>query len=254
MGTGPKFQDHFSTVASRYAEFRPLYPRQLFEWIGSLAPDRQKVWDCATGNGQAAVGLAGFFDAVVATDGSAEQITNATPHPRIKYSVAPAEASGLESDSVDAVTVAQAAHWFDLEKFYTEARRVLRSDGVVVIWCYGHTEFEDERIQRIIMDFYSNIVGPYWPAGRRLIEEHYQSILFPFPEIPVPSFQMKGEFTLDRFMGYLRTWSATQRYMQARGLDPVVELEQSLLPLWPRGGLSPGFRWPIYLRAGRYKP
>src|SRR5687768_13286295 len=132
-----EFKDHFSDVAEKYAEFRPVYPRGLFQWIAGVAPRRKRVWDCATGNGQAAVALGEFFEEVVATDASAEQVANAARQERIQYGVASAENSGLASISVDAITVAQAAHWFDLPKFYAEAKRVLRPDGALILWCYG---------------------------------------------------------------------------------------------------------------------
>ena len=122
------FPDHFSGVAGAYAEFRPRYPDALFDWLAEAAPSRELAWDCATGNGQAAVALARVFTRVVATDASAEQVQAATPHPRVEYRVGPAEESGLTSDSADAVTVAQALHWFDRPSFYAEASRVLRRE------------------------------------------------------------------------------------------------------------------------------
>ncbi len=60
-----KFKDHFSGHAANYAKFRPNYPRQLFEYLVSIAPGRGRAWDCATGNGQAAVGLSAFFECVI---------------------------------------------------------------------------------------------------------------------------------------------------------------------------------------------
>src|SRR5438128_9881923 len=71
-----KFKDHFSKQAAGYAKFRPHYPQRLFAYLGSIAPSRQLAWDCGTGNGQAAVGLASLFDRVIATDASAKQIAN----------------------------------------------------------------------------------------------------------------------------------------------------------------------------------
>ena len=50
------FKDHFSGHASAYAAFRPSYPPELFEQLAALNTRRERAWDCATGNGQAAVG------------------------------------------------------------------------------------------------------------------------------------------------------------------------------------------------------
>jgi ubiquinone/menaquinone biosynthesis C-methylase UbiE len=123
------FKDHFSKQAADYAIFRPSYPQELFAYLGSIAPSRGLAWDCGTGNGQAAVGLTSVFDRVIATDASAKQIANAHPHKRVDYRVARAEESGLESANVDLILIAQALHWFDLDRFYAEARRVLKPDG-----------------------------------------------------------------------------------------------------------------------------
>ena len=96
-----KFSDHFSGHAVDYAKFRPRYPKELFRWLASVAPSTELAWDCATGNGQAAVELAEVFERVIATDASEKQIVNAEKHPRVEYRVAPAEESGLESNNVD---------------------------------------------------------------------------------------------------------------------------------------------------------
>jgi ubiquinone/menaquinone biosynthesis C-methylase UbiE len=141
------FKDHFSSVAGNYAAFRPDYPRELFQWLASVSPARSAAWDCATGNGQAAVGLAEYFKTVIGTDASADQIANATPHPKIRYSVVPAEKSGLTAQSMDLITVAQSAHWFDLDRFYSEVRRVLRPGGCVALWCYGVIEFDSRKFR-----------------------------------------------------------------------------------------------------------
>ena len=129
--TGASFKDHFSKQAADYATFRPRYPQKLFEYLGSIAPSRRLAWDCGTGNGQAAVGLASTFHRVIATDASEKQIANAQQHERIDYRVASAEDSGIQSEMIDLIMVAQALHWFDLDRFYDEARRVLKRDGVL---------------------------------------------------------------------------------------------------------------------------
>ena len=123
------FKDHFSHQAADYAKFRPRYPREMFEYLATIVQSKKVAWDCATGNGQAAVELAAVFDRVIATDASKKQIANAQPHDRVEYRIAPAEKSGLESDSIDLVMVAQALHWLDSSRFYPELRRVLKDDA-----------------------------------------------------------------------------------------------------------------------------
>ena len=157
------FQDHFSGFANRYADFRPHYPAALFDYFATLVPRNSLVWDCACGNGQATLDLAQRFDRVVATDASREQIASATPHPKVEFRVAPAEQSGLPDGSIGLITVAQALHWFDLERFYAEAKRVLSPGGALAVWAYGINVVEGDGVNQLVQDFYANIVGPYWP-------------------------------------------------------------------------------------------
>src|SRR5438105_4357655 len=136
------FKDHFSNQAADYARFRPRYPREMFEYLGTISPGRKLAWDCATGNGQAAVELAEVFDRVIATDASEKQIANAQPHERVEYRVAPAEESGIESGTIDLVMIAQALHWLDLARFYAEARLVLKPGGVLAASAYNLLHIE----------------------------------------------------------------------------------------------------------------
>src|SRR5258705_6592418 len=152
------FKDHFSKQAADYAIFRPGYPQELFTYLGSIAPSRQLAWDCGTGNGQAAVGLASLFDRVIATDASEKHIANAQSHKIVEYRVAPAENSSIESETLDLVMVAQALHWFDLGHFYAEVRRVLKNNGVFAASAYNLFTAEpptDEGVNR----YYTTVVG-----------------------------------------------------------------------------------------------
>ena len=245
------FADHFSGVAGAYAEHRPRYPDGLFAWLASIAPRREVAWDCATGNGQAAVGIAPYFDRVVATDASAAQIAAALPHERVEYRVAPAEASGLPSATTDLVTVGQALHWFDRPTFFAEARRVLRPNGVVAAWTYGASRFDDPRLDAAHRAFYVDEVGPYWPAERSFVETGYRDIEFPFEEIDAPSFEMETRWPLSTFIGYVGTWSAVTRFRSARGVDPVPELARALAAEWGDPQTKRRIRWPLAMRVGR---
>jgi len=224
------FHDYFSGVAKPYADFRPHYPAALFDYLATLVPRNSLVWDCACGSGQASLDLAARFDKVLATDASQQQIASATPHPRIEYRVAPAEQSGAGDRSISLVTVAQAVHWFDFNRFYAEVNRVLTPNGVIAVWVYGINTVEGEEVNRPVQNFYWKGVGPYWPPERKLVEEGYCSIPFPFVEIQTPTFQMEAQWTLDQLLGYFSTWSATSRCRSTTGQDPLkplaVELEQ----------------------------
>lgn len=245
-----EFKDHFSSASDRYAAYRPDYPAALFAWLAGLRAERDLAWDCATGSGQAALGLVQHFRRVVATDASAEQIRHAAPHPLIDYRVAPAEASGLVDRSVDLVCVAQAAHWFDLPRFYAEAARSLKPGGMIAVWGYGRMVLPGE-MDALFQRFYAETVGPYWPPERALIDDGYRSLDFPFAEIEAPAFSIEVEWTLPRLLDYLSTWSAVKRYQAARGCDPLPALLAELRSLWGDPGAARALQWPLFLRAGR---
>jgi SAM-dependent methyltransferase len=248
------FKDYFSSVSQGYASFRPSYPPELFRWLASLPARRNFAWDCACGSGQAAIHLADHFDRVAATDASAAQIASAPREAaNIEWRAAPAEASGLPGGSVDLITVAQALHWFDRPKFFAEAKRVLHPGGAIAVWCYGINTVEDQAVNDWVQDFYSNVVGPYWPPERRIVEAGYRTREFPFQEITVPSFAMDVRWDLPRFLGYFRTWSAVTRYIAAKGVDPVRELERKLTPVWGPPEQERLVRWPLSGRAGRLR-
>jgi ubiquinone/menaquinone biosynthesis C-methylase UbiE len=219
----------------------------LFSWLASIAPGREVAWDCATGSGQAAVELAEFFDRVIATDASKGQIANAEQHRRVEYRIATAEKSGLESSSVDLVTVAQALHWFDLEKFYSEARRVLRPRGVLAATAYKLATVSPE-IDVAVNRYYSDIVGSYWPEERRVVEK-FEELPFAFAEIESPTFEMIAEWSVEQLLGYLRTWSATQRFMAAEKRDPLAEVETKLRQAWREQRRR--VVWPLTVKVGR---
>ena len=246
----PGFNDQFSSVADGYVRYRPTYPDRLFAWLATLVPDRGLAWDCATGSGQAAQGLARHFDRVVATDASAAQLGNARPDPRIEYRQAPAHASGLPDRSAALVTVAQALHWLDLGSFWPEARRVARPGGVVAVWCYSGVTI-DPAVDPLIRTYYRDVVGPHWAPERILVDEGYRSVVFPFPEITAPPFEIAVEWTLADLEGYLRSWSASASYRKAHGEDPVARVHPALEAAWGRPDDAKPVRWPLHVRVGR---
>jgi len=244
------FKDHFSKQATDYAKFRPQYPRSLFKFVARAAPDDRLVLDCATGNGQAAVALAEFFQEVIALDASADQIANAEPNERVKYRVAAAESTGLAADSVAAITVAQALHWFDLDAFYTEARRVLAPSGVIAVWAYNYLRLSPD-LDALVRRYHDEIVGPFWPPERRLVGRGYRKMPFPFHEIETPEFQIEVRWSLGHLLGYLRTWSATQRFLAANERDPVELVEPDLGRAWGNPSERKRAIWPLTVRLGR---
>jgi len=246
---GMSFQDHFSTQANAYARFRPVYPDALYAWLASAVATRELVWDCGTGSGQAAVALAAHFTQVIASDPSREQIAHAAKHARVRYVVTSAEQPPVEALGADLVTAAQALHWFDSARFYPALERVLKPDGLFAAWCYGLMRITPA-VDAVVLHYYTDVVGPYWPPDRRHIESGYRSLPFPLKELTAPEFEMTARWTLEDLYGYLDTWSATRRYLAARGVDPLVSLRPALAAAWG-GALERPVSWPLFLRIGR---
>ncbi len=243
------FKDHFSAQAADYAKFRPGYAREFFDYLVSIAPSRQLAWDCGTGNGQAALGLALVFDRVIATDASEKQISKAQPHERVEYHVAPAEDSAMDSGSVDLIMVAQALHWFDLDRFYAETQRVLKPDGVLAASAYNLLQIEPA-IDEVVNRYYYEVVGPFWPPERKLVER-FSDLPFPSHGIDPPKFEMRASWNLDHLVGYLRTWSSTQRFTAAKGSDPLKQIMDELRAAWGAPEQTRNIIWPLTLRIGR---
>lgn len=247
------FHDHFSHGAADYAEARPTYPPALFALLADLAPGRSAAWDCGTGNGQAARGLAEFFEIVYATDPSQQQIERASLHPRIRYARSAETAPFLADESLDLVTAAQAAHWFDRDLFYHEAKRVLRPRGWIAIWCYELCLI-DPAIDALLRSFYIDALAPFWPPERAHVETAYRELDFPFAERPFPGLFMEHDWSLEQFTGYLRTWSAVKRCQEASGIDPVHGprgIHDRLQVHWTG---RRRVRWPLSGRMGQRPP
>ncbi len=246
------FHDHFSAQAAAYGRARPHYPDELLAHLARLAPARDLAIDVATGNGQAAVGLARHFDQVLAGDASATQLAAAVTHPRVQYVCLRAESLPIGRAVADLVTAAQAAHWFELDRFYAEVRRVLRPGGVVALWTYGMLAV-DPACDRVLRNFYRARVGRHWPPQRRYVEEGYRTLPFPFAALSAPTFELAAEYTLEELVDYVGTWSAVARCRQLEGVDPLPELARDLLPVW-RGASHRTVRWPLHLLIGQAVP
>ena len=246
-----EFKDHFSGHAGVYREARPTYPSELFTWLAAQAPDRQLAWDCGCGNGQATVALAEHFAHVIGSDPSSAQIGNATPCANVEYRVEPAEHSSLADASASLITVAQALHWLDHARFFPEVKRVLKRGGVFAAWTYADVSCGDAAIDAAKNRVFVDLTGPYWPPERVHVDAAYRTLPFPFEEIAAPSLPMIAHWNVEHFLAYLRSWSATQRYIKANGHDPVALVEPELRAAWGDAARVREVRWQFHLRAGR---
>ena len=244
------FKDYFSRQASAYTKYRPHYPEALFAYLATLTVDHRVAWDCATGSGQAALGLTDYFEEIIATDASEKQIANAIEHSRITYLLAAAEETEIEADSLDLIVVAQALHWFDLDRFYAEVRRVSKPGGVLAAWSYSLLRLTPA-LDSVLDNFYTEVIGPFWPPERKLVDNKYQSIPFPFEELEAPQFEMKAKWNLAHLLGYLATWSSVQKFKEMYNTDPIEIIIKDLRRAWGRRQDEKKILWPINMRVGR---
>lgn len=252
MSVSEPFKDHFSAAARQYAAFRPTYPVELAAYLASLPVRAELAWDSGCGSGQLSGLLAQYFQRVEATDASAEQLAGAVQHPRITYRQARAEASGLSDCSVDLAVSAQAAHWYDLDAYYREVRRVARDGAVIAHVAYGRSSL-DADIAPVFDHFYDDVAGPYWPPERMIIEARYRTLAFPFEEIAPPEFDMHADWNLAQLLGYVDTWSAVRGLEKSRGRGPHEDFCRELSTAWGDPSRVRRVGWPLTLRAGRIK-
>jgi len=242
------FKDHFSGYAALYADCRPSYPAALAGVLAQLSPGHGLALDCGCGSGQLSVLLGAEFERVEATDASAQQIAQAASHPRVTYRVAPAEVSGLDDASCDLVVAAQAAHWFDLPRYWAEVTRFLKPGGLAALVGYRLLRVDPE-LDAVVDSFYTDGVGRFWPPERRLVDGGYREIDFPFREVPAPQVDMTAGWNRAQFLGYIATWSAVKA-AEKQGLDPLPSFSESVAALWPDESQLRTIRWPLLLRVG----
>lgn len=241
-------KDNFSKQANSYAKYRPQYPQGLFDFILQHTHKKQNAWDCATGNGQSAKVLAKYFEKVFATDISQKQIDNAEQAATIFYSVQPAEQTGFGDDTFDLITVSQALHWFNFEKFYAEVKRVGKQDSGVAVWMYSLLRISKE-IDAVIETYHFETLGNYWDSERKYVDNNYTTVPFPFKEITTPVFTIEYNWTLEELEGYFTTWSALQKFIAANNDSPVPGVIDQIKPHWKKERMK--IRFPLHLRMGR---
>lgn len=249
------FKDYFSKQAKEYSKYRPKYPSEIFSYLSSLVSEHNTAWDCATGNGQAAIGLEPFFKKIIATDASSSQIEHAELHPKIEYHTATAEESGLSSDSINLLTVATAIHWIDTDKFYPEVKRIVKNGGVLAVWTYTESTVNDE-IDAVYKNYSEKIIGDYWPDENKKAWDFENLIHLPFEKIETPGmeepeFEINLNWDLTDYLNYLITWSATQNYISKTGENPIEIVYDDFLKAWGDKDIKRNMKKYLRLKAGR---
>lgn len=242
-------KDNFSAQAKAYAQFRPTYPAELYEFLLSNVHNKQTAWDCATGNGQVAYALAKHFNTVYATDISAKQLAHAPKAANLSYAVAPAEQTSFTDQYFDLITVAQAIHWFNFDEFFAEVKRTLKPDGLFAAIGYGLMQI-NPIVDEVIFELYETILGSYWDPERRHIEQNYETISFPFKPIAAPNLFITTKWDFNQLIGYLETWSALQHYLKANGNNPITLVVNILKNAWGNTNVKE-VRFPLIIKAGK---
>lgn len=243
------FQDHFSRQSEIYLKARPTYPLELFEYLTDISPSSEVCWDCATGNGQAAVSLSKYFKKVIATDASEKQIQNSIPGKNIEYGIATAEQSSLENSSIDLITVATAAHWFNHDLFYSEATRVTKQNGILAVWTYSGAKISEE-IEKLMEWFMYTFLFDYWPDGRWYVMNKYETLPFPFEPIRTPAFFCTMNWSKKQWLNYVKSWSSYNNYMAKHNSDPIEFLLPKLNPLWNDDEIKTVI-WQLHLKCAK---
>ena len=241
-------KDNFSAQAAAYAKYRPQYPESLFTYIIDFVKDKNTAWDCGTGNGQSAKELSKYFNTVLATDISQKQMDNAYKADNIFYSLQAAEKTNFANASIDLITVSQALHWFNFDKFYAEVNRVAKPGAIIAVWTYSLLQIT-AAINAIIHHYHFNTLANYWDAERKYVDENYVSIPFPFNEVSTPPFAIKVQWSLQELEGYFYTWSALQKFITANNFSPVDALMAQIKPLWGADEKRE-IIFPVHLRLG----
>uniref|UniRef100_A0A2N9GDF8 Methyltransferase type 11 domain-containing protein n=1 Tax=Fagus sylvatica TaxID=28930 RepID=A0A2N9GDF8_FAGSY len=232
----------FIKQAEQYAEGRPSYPQELFDFIASKTPSHDLAWDVGAGSGQAARSLAGIYKNVIATDTSPKQLQFAPKLPNIRYqqtpptmSIAELEGNVAPQSSIDVVTIAQAIHWFDLPNFYQQVRWILKKPhGIIAAWCYTAPEVNDS-VDAVFQPYYNIAAEPYWEPPRKLVDNKYTTIDFPFE--PVDGADHTGPFQFLREKG-----------VELLSNDVIEEFKRA----WTEDGQDKKVvKFPIYLKIGR---
>lgn len=244
-------KDLFSQDSDLYAKFRPTHPLSFFEELKTYLPDTEIAWDCATGNGQVASKLAEIFKKVEATDISSEQLKNAKSKKNIQYSTKSAEFTEFEDKSFDLITVSQAIHWFDFDKFYKEVYRTLKDDGVFAVLGIG-SPIVNPDVDELFHEFHDEVLGPYWQPENQLVFDEYKTIPFPFDEFEIKPHNIREQWTLDQFLGLQNTWSATRNFKKQNGYHPLDSFVPRFESVWKKDELKT-VEFPVFYRIGKKK-
>lgn len=222
----------FNTKSNDYESARPVYPRELFEFLKRECYSTETAWDCACGTGQVSKSLVNYFNKVYASDINENQILNSFKSESVNFSVQKAEETTFSDSFFDTVCVAQAMHWFNLEKYFREVKRVLKTGGVFACWGYSFFKIEPD-IDKVVKEILLDPIKPYWSSRNKILWDKYKDVTFPFKHIQTPEIEMNQIWTKSQLLDYVKTWSAYKRYMEDSSIDIGNIFMEKTRDIWP---------------------
>ncbi|KAJ7078500.1 S-adenosyl-L-methionine-dependent methyltransferase [Mycena epipterygia] len=236
-----------------YATARPTYPRLLYDVVLQFHKKGQTTgstnrWDRAVDLGCGTADEHVGFQSVIAVDPSPNMVQVAKESvpeefkSRVEFRQSAAEELGfIEDGTVDLVTAAQSAHWFDWTRAWTEFQRILKPGGTLAFWGYSDIRLTRHPELTPLISAYSQgadpatSLGPHWEAGRKILDNHFVDVEAPeagwadltrvfytgthYPALPAPPHEdviIKKTMTWGGgFAGYLNTYSSLHRYHDA---------------------------------------
>lgn len=285
------FRAYTQAQGASYATGRPGYSPALFKFIidhhTSTGGQLDTVVDVGCGTGQATQHLAPYFAHAIGLDPSEGMISTARTaaqqpgDPPIRFEVSAAEALGADlapavaDGSVDLVTAATAAHWFDMPRFWAAAARALRPGGTVALWARAAFAVDAARtpngaaVKAAIDDLLLKELALHTTRGNELVRELYVDLPLPWTlEAPVVEFDRESFFrkewnknregididnlgtgrtvTLKQFESIMSTASPVTRWREAHPdkvgteEDVLVKARRRIESLLHEVGVKPG--------------
>jgi ubiquinone/menaquinone biosynthesis C-methylase UbiE len=227
----------YSISADKYIATRPSYGDDIYNYISSLLNENNMAWDCACGSGQATKEIAKFVNRVVATDPDDIQLKKAPKLDNVRYLEESETVKTINDQSVDLITVATGIHWLNRGKFYKEAERVLKKNGVLATWGYTGVDLNPE-IDDTIKSIVKNYLMPYYPKEILIAFNQYKEIELPMNKFDSPNFEVSYDWDFETLMNYISSFTAMQRYKKTHGKSGVALFRSEILDAWGGDALT----------------
>lgn len=224
-------EEKFSGKASVYARFRPSYPDNLFEYLYTVMGFKKEsvIADVGAGTGLFSRNLLERHSYVICVEPNEEMFLKAreklSVYSNCLFLMTSAEDTGVESNSVDFLTAAQAFHWFDREKFKTECQRILKKEGKAVLVWNARDAKAPITIENAVINqkMCPNFKG--FSGGAQQDPKAYGDF-FKNGYCQYKTFQNDIEYDMEGFIGRSLSGSYTPRENEAHFAAYIKELKQ----------------------------